>query len=245
MYTGAKADKDYTMNLKLLFLSQISISSSLADTTGHLNIYKTKHFLGLLVVGGSGASYLAEFWSSEPQETKCDLQILPRDMSYGPTLNLVNGIIFVCFADSCDILTADGWQSGPSTVYSRRWHTSAVTSRGKLLLVGGFDSSATTELVSLDGGESRESFTLSPTRDNHCSIQVDESTIIITGGKGEGYSLATEYSGLDEEDTTVQQQLPDLNAGREGHACGSYTVAEKQVLKIRFRNPTSRTFLYF
>ena len=198
-----------------------------------LDILFTRHSQGLLVVGGSGASYQAEFWSPEPEETQCDLRILPRDMSYGPTVNLVNGVIFACFANSCDILTREGWQSGPSSLFSRRWHTSAVTSRG-LLLVGGFDSSHTTELLTLDGGESQESFALSPARDNHCSIQVDESTIVLTGGKGEGYSLVTEYSGLEEEQPTVKQ-LPQLDVGREGHACGSYTVEEKQVCKTYFR----------
>ena len=205
------------------------------------NTFYTRHCQGLLVVGGSGASYLAEFWSPEPEETQCDLRILKRDMSYGPTLNLVNDIILACFADSCDILTAtDGWQAGPSTLYSRRWHTSAVTPRG-LLLVGGFDSSHTTELLPLNGGESRESFSLSPSRDNHCSIQLDESTIVLNGGKGEGASLATEYSGLEEEEEPTVKQLPQLIVGREGHACGSYTVEERQVFKNIFGNTQFKT----
>merc|ERR1719234_1270481 len=200
---------------------QISFSSSLTDTAG------------LLVAGGSGVSYLAEFWSPEAEETQCDLRILKRDMSYGPTLNLVNGIIFACFAQACDILTAaeEGWQSGPSTIYSRRWHTSAVTPQG-LLLVGGFDSSNTTELLPLDGGDSQESFTLSPSRDNHCSIHVDESTIVLIGGKGEGAGLSTEYSGLEGENYPTVKQLPELIVGREGHACGSYKVEERQFLIV-------------
>ena len=240
------------MNFQSLLLCQISISCSLTDTTGKkegpfqkiLSTY-TRHFQGLLVAGGSGASYLAEFWSPEPEETQCDLRILKRDMSYGPTLNLVNGVIFACFAQACDILTAaeEGWQSGPSTLYSRRWHTSAVTPQG-LLLVGGFDSSHTTELLPLDGGDSRESFTLSPSRDNHCSIQVDESTIVLIGGKREGAGLATEYSGLEEENYPTVKQLPELIVGREGHACGSYKLEERQVFKKIFKNPLSNLNIY-
>ena len=99
-----------------------------------------------------------------------------------------------------------------------------------MLLVGGFDSSDTTELVALDGGESQESFALSPARNNHCSIQVDDSTIVLLGGKGEGYSLVTEYSGLEKEQPTVKE-LPELIVGREGQACGSYSVEEKKGLQ--------------
>ena len=52
----------------------------------------------------------------------------------------------------------------------RDWHTSAVTSRG-LVLVGGGWSKTTTELVTMEG-ESKEDFSLSHERMEHCSIQV-------------------------------------------------------------------------
>ena len=184
---------------------------------------------GLLVVGGSGASYLAEFWSPEPKEVQCNLQILKRDMSYGPTINLLDGVILACFANSCDQLTKDGWQTGPSTIKSRRWHTSAVVPQG-LLLLGGFDSPDTTELLTLDGGAGRESFSLIPGRDNHCSVQVDASTVVLIGGKKDARNLATEYSGLVKDDDPTVKQLPQLLVGREGHACGTYQLEGRQVV---------------
>ena len=81
-----------------------------------------------------------------------------------------------------------------STVHCRYGHTSAVTSRG-LLLVGGQQSASltTTELVTMEG-DSMEDFGLSPGRKDHCSIQVrlgtpqsmhsspqvDEDTMVLT-----------------------------------------------------------------
>ena len=200
-------------------------------------LLKSRIVSGLLVVGGSGASYLAEFWSPEPKEVQCDLQILKRDMSYGPTVNLLDGVILACFANSCDQLTKEGWQAGPSTTKSRRWHTSAVLPQG-LLLLGGFDSPDTTELLTLDGGAGRESFSLIPGRDNHCSVQVDATTVVLIGGKKDAKNLATEYSGLVKDDDPIVKQLPELLVGREGHACGTYHLEGRQVVaNVSERNP--------
>jgi hypothetical protein len=101
-------------------------------------------------------------------------------------------------------------------------HSSAVTARG-LLLLGGYDSPATTELATLDGGEGVESFPLQPERDEHCLIRVADSTIVLTGGRTT-FGLVQELSGLDSGGwEVVARELPSLLTGRRQHSCGGYT----------------------
>ena len=127
-----------------------------------------------------------------------------------------------------------------STVQSRDDHTTAVTSRG-LLLVGGKSVGYTTELVTMEG-ESKEDFRLSHGREEHCSIQVrldtpqslhsspqvDQDTMVLTGGIYPNFPKVTEYSGISSGQVT-SRPLPDLVTGRYDHACGSYTVAGQMV----------------
>ena len=94
-------------------------------------------------------------------------------------------------------------------IYFYRYHTSAVTDQG-VLLVGGLDSPTTTELVPLDGGPSKTSFALeSPGRREHCSIQTGPNTFVLTGGHLPGTSnLVTEFYLLGPE----QVERKDLAA---------------------------------
>jgi len=79
-------------------------------------------------------------------------------------------------------------------------------------------------------GDSQEAFDISPGREDHCSIQVDEDTVVLTGGK-DVHSLVTEYSGISSGQVT-SRTLPDLLTGRYYHACGSYTLEGEMVLLI-------------
>jgi hypothetical protein len=114
---------------------------------------------------------------------------------YGSTVDTVEGRVLACYYDSCLELTGSGWEAGPSTLHSRSHHTSAVTAEG-LLLVGGYYSPTTTELLPAEGGPAREGFPLQPGRWGHCSIQLSADTIVLTGGTST-QSLVTEYSGLE------------------------------------------------
>ena len=107
-------------------------------------------------------------------------------------------------------------------------------------MVGGNYSPTTTELVTMEG-DSQEAFDISPGREDHCSIQVrlgtpqsihsshqvDEDTVVLTGGK-DVHSLVTEYSGISSGQVT-SRTLPDLLTGRYYHACGSYTLEGEMV----------------
>jgi hypothetical protein len=147
-----------------------------------------------------------------------------------PTVDTVAGRVLACYGASCLELTGSGWEAGPSTLYSRVGHTSAVTAEGLLLVGGhgGMDSTTTTELLPAEGGPSKEGFTLQLGRQFHCSIQLSADTIVLTGGHTTG-SLVTEHSGLGTGGEVTTRELPALLTPRALHACGVYTVGGTQV----------------
>ena len=148
------------------------------------------------------------------------------------------GTLIACLGDSCYQLTPTGWHHWKNIRHhDRAGHTSAVTSEG-LLLVGGFDSPTTTELLPWEEGESREGFTLQHEGHHHCSIQTSPATIILTGGPwspGPASSLVTEYSGLGAGDEVTFRELPPLLHPRALHACGWYSVGDSQVRLVTTR----------
>ena len=116
------------------------------------------------------------------------------------------------------------WETLQNTSHWRVAHTSAITPDG-ILLVGGSGSPDTTELIPVDGSPSREGFPLDPGRQFHCSIQVSETTIVLTGGLSTEF-LVTEHSQLEDLEEVVTTELANLTTGRYYHACGIYTVGE-------------------
>ena len=185
---------------------------------------------GLAIVGGSQDWSSAEFWA--PGELHCSLPSLSREM-FDPSLNTWEDTLISCQGDSCDHLTPSGWQLWRQTLYSRVYHTSAVTSQG-LLLVGGYDSPTTTELLPWEGGDAREGFALQHESFEHCSIQTSPGTIVITGGNIDSdyyvtSSLVTEYSKLGAGEEVTSRELPPLLQPRLDHACGWYSVGDSQV----------------
>jgi len=148
---------------------------------------------------------------------------------YGNTVTALGEELVVCYNVTCWQLTEEsGWGVLAVTRESRRYHSTASTSQG-LLLLGGSDSPQTTEI--LQDNESLQSFPLSPGRKNHCSIQVDPSTIVLTGGS-KTTSTVTEISNLENEEVS-SRDLPSLITGRRNHACGIYTRAPtEQVLLV-------------
>ena len=157
----------------------------------------------------------AEFWTTSfGQETRCLLPQMPRQM-WQPTVEVIGSRALVCEKAGCLWLDKEGWQSGPDTVETRRYHTSALTDQG-VLLVGGMQSPTTTELIPLDGEESRASFKLSEGRREHCSIQTGPNSFVLTGGHpllGGTSKLVTEFTvlGLDQVET---KDLSLLKQGR-------------------------------
>ena len=183
---------------------------------------------GLLVAGGypETAYTSVEYWSPGSPAFPCSLPPLSR-ATLVPSLDYVQGRVVACYLDDCHFLTSTGWQHLVTSLHSRQYHTSAPTSKG-LLLVGGYNSSSATELV--EGAATREGFTLHNQREGHCSIQLSDSSIVLTGGYS-SLSLVTEYSDIHQQEASPRE-LGSLLTGRYGHACGSYLVADKQVTLI-------------
>ena len=84
----------------------------------------------------------------------------------------------------------------------------------------------------MEQGTSQESFPLEPGRFQHCSIQVSDSAIIMTGGlDGYGIEDGTRVSqfSFDDAGQVTFTELPRLTHGRAQHACGAYQAGESQV----------------
>ena len=140
-------------------------------------------------------------------------------MKYEPSVAWLWGSVYACFDTNCWILTSCGWEKDQELVNKRMGCSSVVTSQG-LLIVGGWNSKETTEVVSQTG--SRSSFPLSSEMQEHCVIQTSSSSAVLIGGS---YTpkQALEYTGLDGPDSEVKStNLPDLITGRANLGCGTY-----------------------
>lgn len=144
-------------------------------------------------------------------------------------------------ARSCDLLTNSGWRTKKTLIKQRLGHVSWST-KGGVLLMGGFynGSEATTELVTWDGSNSQESFSLKyPTLyisisflihfqvlicSYACAIPYEErDSTVITGG----YRSTTRVSQYKAEGWVGD--LKSLNTGRYFHGCAHFTSFDQKV----------------
>jgi len=202
----------------LLLLSLGSLTSCQTNITG------------LVAAGGNGGLTTAELWAKMPQEVHCSLPSFPDEL-YDPTLDVLQNRIIACYERRCYLLEGGEWIVWATTAEVRKYHTSAVTEEG-LLLVGGTVEPTTTELIPFQGGTGVASFQLDrPGWKDHCSVQVSESTMILTGGQGTD-SLVTEYSNLGSMEEVTVSPLPSLTNPRHHHACGLVATADSQMLIV-------------
>jgi len=203
--------KHFSFTLALIFLT---FSPTSAET-------------GLLVVGGEGGLQSVEFWTPPPLSAQCFLGDLPH-LNFFHSLDSVNGEVILCSDSSCLRLEEGKWKEVAQLTEKRWRHSSAITSRG-LMLLGGQVSPNTTELVSLEEGGTGELIPLDPPRLDHCSIQVSADVVVLTGGRDTEF-LVTEHD-LSKRAAGVRQ-LPSLETGRRYHACGHYTVGSSLRLLV-------------
>jgi len=213
---------------------------------------------GLLLSGGLFNSSVVpmnfvELWSPDHQ---CSLDPLPIPVE-GHTMDWVDNSVVACGGINGSWTTAPcvqfkngTWQPLKNTKHPRYSHTSTVLGK-QLLLTGGFFSPNTTELLPVDGDDaSVEGFPFNPTLWDHCAIQVDQTTVVITGGYlrhpktgsveneiptrpfefDKSQSLVTELAGLGGQVTT--RHLPELNGPRVLHACGMYENNQEKWLIV-------------
>jgi len=195
-----------------------------------------------------------ELWSPDQQ---CSLEVLPIPVE-GHTMDWIDNTLVICGGlngswtpTPCTQFKNGTWQSLKNTKHPRYSHTSTVLGK-QLLLTGGFFSPNTTELLPMSGDASVESFSFSPPLWDHCAIQIDQSTVVITGGYlrhprsgtsenenenpsrpfefDKSQSLVTELAGLGGQVTT--RHLPELNGARVLHACGMYESKHEKWLIV-------------
>merc|ERR550517_288902 len=106
---------------------------------------------GLLVVGGEGGLQSVEFWTPPPLSAQCFLSDLPH-WNFFHSLDSVNGEVILCGDSSCLHLEEGKWKEVAQLAEKRWRHSSAVTSRG-LMLLGGQISA---DVVVLTGGRDTE-----------------------------------------------------------------------------------------
>ena len=110
-----------------------------------------------------------------------------------------------------------------------RYHQTSAVIGSHILLVGGYFNSTvlnSMEYMSIEDGTSVEGPPMVHARFSHCSIQVDSSTIILTGGQGSEYGKAMssviKYSELGVDKQSISTEMSPMNRARASHACGEF-----------------------
>ena len=168
-----------------------------------------------------------EVWSAaDPEQGSCVLNDYPREMMESPEVNLVSSHLVACYRDSCELYQEGSWQHFQNTRATRRYHSSATT-EDAILLIGGIDS-RTTEWIPLDGSPAQEGpFTVRHGME-HCTIQLSDDVIVVTGGSPLTEDFVTQYHLTDGTETP----LTSMEQPRSGHACGAYhDIGGQQVSK--------------
>ena len=137
-----------------------------------------------------------------------------------PTVNLVSGRLVACYNDKCDIYQEGHWQHLQNTKVPRKFHSSAAT-KDAVLLIGGLsdtgESETSTEWIPMDGSPAQPGPFAIRHGFQHCTIQISENIIVVTGGHETG-SYVTEYDLVEGYETP----LTPLGRPRYNHACAVY-----------------------
>jgi len=188
---------------------------------------------GLLIVGGGeGFGDETQLFTGEvfiPSSGKsCSIPELPDTrISHTMDSEYLCGGNWVHNPDvqtTCLKFEDNQWTYSHTLSHKRSSHSSWMTNKG-LLLMGGWLSATTTELLPLDGGEGVPSFELEYKTKWACAIpDMDSHSVILTGGgltKEEESKFVSRYNlhGFVE-------YLPRLTEGRSDHGCGSYRRAD-------------------
>jgi len=186
--------------------------------------------MGIAVSGGMGDEYdtLESVEVFDPHTgLSCSLSTLP-ERRYRHTMDTS----YICGGESrgdtnCLHLVNGQWTEGNTLVEKRREHCSWETEDG-ILLMGGFDSPTTSEIVNIDGGQGGPAFDLKYRTAKACAISdLITDSVIITGG------YFTEQGVERYNMMGWVEDLPQLIEGRYDHGCGSYLrVDGTQVLLV-------------
>ena len=127
---------------------------------------------GILVIGGQPSVQSVELWSAgDPEQGSCVLKDYPREMTHGPTVNLVSGRLVACYYHTCEIYLEGSWQHLQNTIAFRDCHSSGTTEEA-VLLIGGQDSNGTTEWIPVNGSAAHQGPFIVRHGFSHCTIQI-------------------------------------------------------------------------
>ena len=144
---------------------------------------------------------------------------VPRSLS-------VNLTGVACYLNTCEIYQEGSWKNLQNTTNNRLYHSSAAT-QDAVLLIGG-QGEDTTEWIPVYGSPSQPGPFNIRHGQSHCTLQISNEKIIITGGKDtELYVTEYQLTG-DGNETPLTPMRP-----RRSHACGVYKgVGGEQVRRV-------------
>merc|ERR1712012_671273 len=181
---------------------------------------------GLLITGGDneGAGRSAELWSWDNTQS-CQLPSLPSNRDgHTQNGNMICGGWEGAASKTCLTLSDGEWSSGAELRDWRDGHTSWSSDQG-LVLVGGWDSEWSTEMV-LDTGVSEWRFDLQHSSYSSCIIDEGE-TFLLTGDGTIPHVPVSRY-----DVNGWLEDLDNLNTGRQEHGCAQFTNKENQKVNL-------------
>merc|ERR1712062_342289 len=181
----------------------------------------------ILVVGGIGAGNKTELWPGS--KTQCDLPDFPIKIRGAFGFNTVKGPV-ICGGlgeNRCLILKQHQWMPSPNMTTARRWASATEVNNDETLIIGGTDENynalKTTELISSSGSVKGKDFPTTIAR--HCTIKINETHALVTGGVQDGsYSASTWFVDLT---TTTFTPGPPMKMKRLHYGCTTFNLGTK------------------
>jgi len=181
---------------------------------------------GLLISGGYGSVEVQDWFNNEQH---CKVVDLPEErFSHTQNQNIVcGGSQNNETQTSCLEFTSGSWKLSHNLIYPRYGHTSWTTPDGGVLLVGGYYSNTTTEVLSLlsDQGDATELFSLEYPSSYSCLIDEGDTFLLVGGFQQENRVSRYNIDGW-------LENLDDLNTGRFNHGCTQYQDEDGAMVNV-------------
>ena len=146
-------------------------------------------------------------------------------------MNLVSDRLVACSYDTCEVYQNGSWQHLQDTSQLRQWHSSATTDDA-VLLIGGQYSEELTEWIPVDGSPAHPGPFNTRHGEDHCTIQVNALTIVVTGGYTSSSPHYQDYVTEYKLNDVTETPLTPLLKPRNEHACGSFLNDRGQQVTI-------------
>merc|ERR1711860_406484 len=178
----------------------------------------------ILVVGGR---IKTEMWPGS--KTQCDLPDFPIEIEGAVGFNTAKGPV-ICGGvreNRCFLLKQHQWMPFSNMTTARKFASATEVNNDETLIIGGYDENGnklnTTELISSSGSVKGKDF---PTTIwNHCTIKINSTHALVTGGRQDGsWSASTWFVDLT---TTRFTPGPEMTSRRSYHGCLTFHLGRK------------------